>query len=57
MDKAVDLLAFIDISRRNIERAMKAENFYSAAFLAGEMMREVEALKRECTKVAKRRHQ
>lgn len=59
MDKihgAITLLTLLDISRRNIERAMRAENYHSAAFLAEEMALEAEALSRACKAAAKRRH-
>lgn len=55
MDRAIDLLAFIDISRRNVERALKAGNYYSAAFLAEEMSREATALSSECNKAGRAR--
>ena len=52
---AITLLTFLDISRHNIEKAMRADNYYSAAFLAEEMAREAEALSRACKAAAKRR--
>ena len=55
--KILDLLAFIDISRRNVERALKAENYYSAAFLSEEMSREAMALSQACNTAGKQRTQ
>jgi hypothetical protein len=55
-DKAIGLLAFIDISRRNIERAMKADNYYSAALLAEELSREALALAKAANGAARKRN-
>lgn len=55
MERAIDLLAFIDISRRNVERAMRAGNYYSAAFLAEEMSKEAMSLSKECNKAGRTR--
>ena len=53
--KILDLLAFIDMSRRNIERALSAENFCSAAFIAEELSHEATVLAKICYKANARK--
>lgn len=55
-DNILTLITMLDISRRNVERALKANNFYSAGFLAGEMAKEAEALAKACAKAGAARN-
>lgn len=52
--KAVlDMFARVDSARRNMERAAKAENYYSAAYLATELSSEAKLLADNLSKLAR----